>query len=500
MNSSPQRPNVIVILSDEQRWDSLFANGNTASRTPHLDALVEQGASLDAGFATYPLCCPSRMSIWTGLMPHDHRGFGNWRLLREDLRDQGLIHPFQAAGYHTIYNGKWHVPGSTPARFGFADVEATPAVVQGQDRGRYIQDFRDYATGLGYDLVPGHIENLTPHDVEQLRRPGKAPYGTSEIPIEHFLETWQTGRFLDQLDRRPDEDPFFAVCSFNAPHFPMIVPEPFDRLINPDTLDLPSNAFADPVGKPAEVIDSPYHERDWPEAEWRHLIAHYLGLCALIDDQVGRVLAYLDEHNMRDNTIVVFTSDHGDMMGSHRLNKKGYPLHYDEALRVPMIVAGPTIATDYRSTSLISLRDLVPTLAELCGVAIDVSHDGISFAPALRGDSAWSGRPYVLAESFKFDGKEGGNGVEVDPATFNLKRDGINISVRTREYRYIYRLHDHDELYDEIRDPGETSNLATDLHHTDRIGEFRDIISAALKSSFPMVAGHIRDEKRIHVL
>lgn len=491
MTHARPSPNVIVIMSDEQRWDSLGVNGNAASRTPHLDALASQGTALDAAFATYPLCCPSRMSIWTGLMPHDHRGFGNWRLLRDDLRDGGLIHPFQEAGYHTIYDGKWHVPGSTPARFGFADVEATPAVINGLDRGRYIDAYREYASGLGYDLVPGNIENLTPQDVEQLER---HPFGTAAIPAEHFLETWQTGRFLEQLDRRPADVPFFAVCSFNAPHFPMIVPEPYDRLVGPETLDLPSNALAAADGKPREVIDSPYHHPDWPEGEWRQLIAHYLGLCALIDDQVGRILTYLDEHNLRDDTIVVFTSDHGDMLGSHCLNKKGYPLHYDEALRVPMIVSGPAIARGHRSNVLVSLLDLVPTLAGLCGVALDIPHDGISVAPALRGDGSWPGRPFVIAESFSVGGHESGSGDEVDPASFDPARDGINVSIRTPGFRYIYRLHDDHELYDTIRDPGEMENVAADPAHARRIRAFRDQIGASLEGTFPQVARHIRAE------
>jgi arylsulfatase A-like enzyme len=436
------------------------------------------------------------MSIWTGLMPHDHCGFGNWRLLRPDLRDQGLIHPFQAAGYHTIYNGKWHVPGTTPARFGFADVEAIPAVLDGQDRGRYIEDYRTYATEQGYELVPGNIENLTPSDVDQLHRPAKAPYGTSAIPIEHFLETWQTGMFLNQLERRPADSPFFAVCSFNAPHFPMIAPEPYDRLINPDELDLPSNALRDPVGKPAEVVDSSYHEPDWPESEWRNLIAHYLGLCALIDTQVGQILTWVESQGLTNNTIVAFTSDHGDMMGSHRLNKKGYPLHYDEALRVPMIVAGPNVAAGKRGAPLISLRDLVPTLADLCGVDLNVAHDGVSFAPALNANTGWHGRPYVLAESFKLDGNEGGVGEDADPAAFDLNRDGVNVSIRTPEFRYIYRLHDEDELYDEIHDPGEISNLAADSSYADRITAFRDIISASLEMRLPTVARHIREGRQ----
>lgn len=490
----PVRPNVVIIMSDEQRWDSLGCNGNRASRTPAIDGLAAAGTSFDHCFAAYPLCCPSRMSLWTGLMPHDHRGFGNWRLLREDLRDQGLIAPFAADGYHTIYNGKWHVPGATPARFGFADVEATPAVLNGLDRGRYIEDYRDYAAAQGYDLVPGNIENLTARDLEQLERPGSAHYGTAEISDRHFLEPWQTRRFLEQLDRRKPDQPFLAVCSFNAPHFPMIVPEPYDRMIDPGSIELPANFCASLAGKPAEVTTSSYREPAWPEDEWRQLIAHYLGFCALIDDQVSQIREYLAASDLHDNTIVVFTSDHGDMLGAHGLNKKGYPLHYDEALRVPLVVSGPGVAIGHRSPGLVSLIDLVPTLAELCGVDLEPAHQGVSFAPAVSGDEAWPGRPYVLAESFRIAGQESGAGEAVDPANFDIERDGINVSIRTTTTRYIYRLHDQDELYDLVTDPGEITNLARSPGMQAQCADFREVIAASLDHTFPAVARHMRKE------
>lgn len=480
-----ERPNILVLMSDEQRWDSLGCNGNRAVPTPTIDALAERGSSLQHPYATYPLCCPSRMSIWTGLMPHDHHGLGNWRHLRPDLQDRGLIHAFAGAGYQTIYNGKWHVPGLTPVRFGFADVEATPAVLNGLDRGRYIEPYRDYVTALGYDLIPGNIENLTPRDVATLERPNRAPCGTAEIAIDHWLEPWQTRLFREQLCRRPAGSPFFAVCSWNAPHFPMMVPEPYDRIVDPDFLDLPPNFRTGLDGKPAEVRDSPYCEPDWPESEWRRLTAHYLGFCALLDDQVAAILRHLEAAGDLANTIVVYTSDHGDMMGSHGLNRKGFPLLYEEALRVPLVIAGPGIQPGARPEALVSLLDLVPTLADLAGVSLTEVHAGHSFAPALRGDTEWRPRGHVIAESFKVDGTESGSGTHIDPASLNLERDGVNLSIRTPTHRYIWRLHDHDELYDLRIDPGENHNIASDPAVEHLRQEFRRVLAGSLAGTIP---------------
>jgi len=325
----PQRAkNILILMSDEQRWDSLGYSGNSAAQTPHLDGLAQRGTNLERCYTAYPLCCPARASLWTGLLPHNHHVFSNWRAIRPALRDHGLVEPFARAGYHTIYTGKWHVPGTSPARFSFTDTSAIPAIIDGRDRGRYIQEYRAYAIAQGYDLVANHIENLTPQDVQQLRQPGRAPCGTAAIALEHFLEPWQTTQFLAALERQPDDRPFFAVCSFNAPHFPMIVPAPYDRLVAPESIILSPNFCKGLGGKPDEVLQSHYYTdlARLSENEWRRLIAHYLGFCALIDAQVGRVLEYLRATGALDNTIVVFTSDHGDMLGSHCFESEGLSL------------------------------------------------------------------------------------------------------------------------------------------------------------------------------
>src|SRR4051794_7379265 len=106
-----KRKNVVIIMSDEQNWDTLGCRANPISLTPHLDKLAAEGISMDKCYTAYPLCCPARASLWSGLMPHEHQVTGNWRSIREDLKDAGLVSNFKSAGYHTIYTGKWHVPG-----------------------------------------------------------------------------------------------------------------------------------------------------------------------------------------------------------------------------------------------------------------------------------------------------------------------------------------------------------------------------------------------------
>jgi arylsulfatase len=499
-----RRKNVLVVMADEQSWNTLGCNGNRVASTPHLDGLAERGSTFDHCYTPYPLCCPARASLWTGLLPHQHHVMGNWRHIRPDLADRGLVASFAADGYHTAYTGKWHVPGTTPARFHFQSTAAIPAVIKGRDRGRYIEAYRAYAESRGYQLVPGHIENLTARDLAQLRTHGKAPCGTAEIALDHFLETWQTAQFLEQLDARPAGQPFFAVCSFNAPHFPMIVPAPYDRLIDPAEVPLPASLRTGTAGKPAEVAHSHYaHEgANLDDAEWRRLIAHYWGLCSLVDAQVGRIVEYLEKHRLLEDTIVVFTADHGDMMGAHGLLEKGYPLHYEEALRVPLIVVDPDSPGGRRVNGLTSLIDVLPTLAELAGVHLTEPYEGRSVAASLDGvqgegsgrvdQSAPTLRPHVIVETFTFGGSEGGEGEYLDLDRFEEASGTANLSIRTARERYIFRWNDGDEFYELTSDPGEERNaIATPAAHTS-VERLRHALLGEIERTDPRFAALVR--------
>ncbi|TBL81971.1 sulfatase-like hydrolase/transferase [Paenibacillus thalictri] len=489
MAVKPNQPNIVVIMSDEQSWDTLRFHGNTSAITPHLDALAKDGISLDKCYTPYPLCCPARTSLWSGRMPHDHHVMGNWRHIRSEIADGGLVNRFRDAGYHTMYTGKWHVPGTTPARFGFSDLAAIPAKPKGIDRGRFILEYREYAESQGYSLLPDNIENLTAADAELLKQPGKAPCGRAEIALEHYLEVWQTRQFLASMERREQDRPFFAVCSYNAPHFPMVVPAPYDTLINPEDIVLPPNFLKGTDGKPGEVLESRYykHLEHCDESEWRRFIAHYLGFCTLIDDQVGVITDYLKQNDLYENTIVVFVSDHGDMMGAHGLVEKGFYLHYDEALRVPLIIAGAGAAGS-SSEALVQLNDLIPTLADLAGVSIQTGDiDGRSFAGVVQGQAARH-RDYVTAETFKWNGEENGKG-EYTPLTgFNPDTDSVNLSIRTDDWKYIFRYRDIEELYDMKADPYENGNAAGKPEHAGQLQRMRRLLYEELKNSSPFLA------------
>lgn len=491
--SSNVRPNVLIVMSDEQRWDSLGFAGNPAAHTPNLDALSEHSTVFDGCYTPFPLCCPSRASLWTGRMPRHHHVLGNWRAVNPDLCETGLGRAFERAGYHTVYCGKWHVPGTTPARMGFRDDIAVPAVLDGRDRGRYIEPYREYVTSQGYQLVDGNIENLTAADVRTLRT---APHrGAAQIPLEHCLETWQTREFLHTLDNAPDDRPWFAVCSFNAPHFPMIVPEPYDTIIKRDRVELPASFATGLDTKPREVAASTFATKyaDLDEPGWVDLTAHYLGMCALVDAQVGRVVEQLRRSGELDRTIIVYTSDHGDLLGAHRLMEKGHLLHYEEALRIPLLIRHPDVATGTATGNLVSVVDLATTLTELAGVAWDEADDGISFAGMVGEGAAPPTRQHVTAESVLYGMDPNARGEHTDPAGWDAKTDAINLSVRTASLRYIYRSRDVNELYDLTTDPHEQANVAAEPAYGSQRLALRRLLAKEIEDVFPQVAVGLED-------
>lgn len=485
------RLNVLVVMSDEQSWDTLGCNGNPAARTPHADALAENGTSFDGLFTPFPLCCPSRTSLITSQQPRHHHVLGNWRGIRPDLADQGIGADFAAAGYHTLYCGKWHVPGTTPQRMGFAESVAIPAVIDGKDRGRYIETYRDHAAAAGYELVPGNIENLTEADRAGLADPASPHRTTAAIDLDHFLEPWQTGQFLAALDRAPDDRPWFAVCSFNAPHFPFAVPRPYDTLIDRTRISLPPTWALGPDALPDEVAKSHFAGKfaDLDEDGWIDVIGHYHGLCSLVDDQLGRIVAGLAARGELDRTIICYTSDHGDMMGAYRMVEKGHLLHYDETMRVPLLIKHPDGGAA-RTDALLSMTDLAPTLAELAGVPFERATDGLSYASLVGNPGAADVRDHVVGESLLWDlDSENAAGEHRDPAGFDPATDAINLSLRTRTHRYNWRSRDRDELADlTAADP---NPKAPTPDQTDLVTAFRRTLADEVRDVFPWAADQL---------
>jgi len=431
-----QQPNILFLLTDQQRYDTLGCNGASLCRTPAIDRIAAGGVRFSNAFTPVALCSPARGAILTGLYPHRHgqlANMGNFNSVFDRQITDKIGYPelLGEAGYSVNYVGKWHLPKEGDTNFWHFDNWHTS------------REYARYAADLGY------VGDRS-CEVQRLEWGGEAPFcGRSRIPAEHLQEAWCADRTIELLDRLAQGDrPFMIFSSFFGPHFPYSVPQPYDTMYDPAQVERWCNfdeTFDDkPLIQQKEQLRWNVGHLTW--ADWQRVIAHYWGYCTYIDDQIGRVLARLEELGLAETTLVVFSTDHGDMMGGHRLFNKGFTM-YEETHHVPLVVRWPGV-TEPGSTceEFVSLTDLMPTLLDIAGARNPGGLDGRSLVPFLRGEPVPDWADDVFAE---FHGYE---------STLCSVR-----MVRTDRWKYVYNPYSVDELYDLVSDPGELHNLAGKL-------------------------------------
>jgi arylsulfatase A-like enzyme len=394
-----KRPNVLIITTDQQRVDAMSAVGNKWVKTPHLDALAAQGVNFRNSYCSYPLCSPSRASLHTSRMPHEIGVDRNSLPIDPKAPLAGQV--FREAGYDTGYAGKWHCPAVYPTE-GIA----------------------------GYEVV-----NTT-------TRPGKLAQVVDEATMNAAIE------FL----RRKREKPFLAIVSFINPHdicLPAgetspILDQVWQRYQPPAGAELPPLPanFGSTQGLPEGFNRGPKHD-NWDENQWRKFAYAYCRMMEDVDRQIGLVLQALRETGQEDNTLIVFTSDHGEGLGSHRWT--GKMMYYEEEAAVPLIVAwkGVTPAGRLDREHLVSTLDVLPTICDYAGMRGPAVMRGKSLRPIIEQPQQ-PGHEYVVSEM-------AGSG-------------GRSFMVRTRKYKYMVfppiNGQKQEMFFDMQADPGEMKNLA----------------------------------------
>ncbi len=428
-------------MTDDQRQDAMSAYGNTILRTPNMDRIGNEGARFTEFFVTNSLCQPSRASFLTGLYSHSHGvlsngggpEFANHPGLRAE--QQTYVHLLRDAGYHTGVVGKWHLP-SDPT--GFAEWVVFPG--QGQ-----YNDPEMIANGVHLKMR-GHADDVT---------------GDQAIEF---------------LDTRPKDQPFCLLYQFKSPHRSWMpaarfahafddvsvpVPRTFEDKLEgrPEALKRAEMAIADmPDFRDKGVSpDMPFEVRKRLNLE--HLVKNYYRVLLSVDENVGRVLDYLDAQNLTENTVVMYTSDNGFFLGEHGLFDKR--LMYEPSIRVPMMVRYPArIAKGQVDRAHMVLNvDVAPTLLSLAGLTAPQWMQGRSFAPLMLGQTIpW--RDAFLYEYYEF------------PAEHCARK---NRGVRTAKWKLIdfYELPEEWELYDLENDPDEIHNLATRKEYRPVVAQLR---------------------------
>ena len=458
-------PNLLFILTDEQRRDTLACYGNEYVQMPCLNALAEQSCVFDDAHCADPVCTPSRGSILTGLHPHSHGATDLNIPLNEDARCLPELFPREArAPYRTEYHGKWHLGDEIYAQHGYASFLSvedsyTDYFTEKRDKSDR-SDYHHFLLNHGFTL--GTHDCFTRHFAAQLPERYSKPKFQAD----------QACRFI----RHNRDRPWMLTVSMLEPHMPFYGCR--DGQYSPDEIPMFSNfdhiPDEDPESQPLpEVIRERlrlYREKGYEghdlrtERGWRNLTAKYLGLCSLIDTHVGRILLTLSECGLDQNTVVVFTSDHGDLMGSHCLLEK--QLLYREATRVPMLIRLPGQTQSVRLTGPVSQVDLAPTLLELLGQPVPSGLHGQSLAPLLQ-DAVLSGKEEVSAADSASD------------CVISQEPMQTRTLIGKDNWRYSnYAGTGEFELYDLNSDPGERRNLAVHPAHAGRVRDMHERLTA----------------------
>ena len=436
--------NILLLMTDQHRVDTLGCYGNQVCRTPALDRLAARGTRFTSAFTPTAICTPARASLVTGVLPFRHGLLANPERnvgYRDELdgRHPSFALPLGSAGYQVGHVGKWHVGAHLgPADYGFdgPDYPGWGNPVQHPDYLSYLAE-----RGLpGFSLrsaVRGRFPN---------GEPGNLLAGVTGQPPEATFEYYLAERTIERLrryaeDYRRDGRPFFLACDWFGPHLPYCLPETYYHRYDPGSVELPASVAETFDTKPAvQRHYSAHWGFDTLSLDvWRQLTAAYWGYVSLIDDQVGRITAALESLGLAGQTLVLFTADHGEFTGSHRLHDKG-PAMYDDIYRIPLLAAGPGVRAGQTSDHFVTLLDLPPTVLDVAGAEIPGHYDGASLLPLLRGAPETGWRDCVVAE---FHGHH-----------FPYPQRMI----RTARHKLVVSPADRNELYDLHADPDELHN------------------------------------------
>ena len=478
------RPNLLFIFTDEQRADTMAAYGNSIIQTPTLNRLTAQSTVFDQAYVTQPVCTPSRSTILTGQWPHTNGLRHNNIPLSPETRC--LPEFLESGDYYCGYHGKWHLGDELYLQHGFDEwVSIEDGYNSHFTKGRDKSKKSDYHHWL---IENGH----TPQNGDRFGR-GEATSLPEQWGKPKFLGD-NAGRFI----RENKERPWCLYVNFLEPHMPFYGPR--DDQHDLDEITLPANLDHPPTED--QPLKARYYARAYREngfgdrfqlktdRDWRRLICNYWGLCSLVDHHVGRILDTLTECGLDDNTIIVYTSDHGDMMGSHRLLAK--TVMFEEAVRVPLIVKLPGQTKPRRIMGPVSQIDLVPTLLDLMGEPVPEGDElqGKSLGDVLRADGParleepvfieWNGRDSgqpgkVMNEDTRPDwAKEMCTQDELAAAI----ADPVRTVITPDEWKYNHSPLGEHELYDLNNDPFELRNMVKKPEHASRIAEMKALIDA----------------------
>ena len=457
------RPNILLITADQMRWDAVC--GRSIGRSPNLNRLADGGMRFERSYTPCPLCCPARAMLLTGAYPWHNGVYHQVHVpmsLNPDLAPDVQTYPqrLREAGYRLAYVGKWHASRTRgPYDFGYhtmrapAEFSVTPACRA--RHGMVGEPIVQRDTSLPYQFA----------DTRHVTWPGgdrfpmwTAVEGVMEATQEYFLAR-RTAETIHEF--AAGSEPWLIECHIPAPHDPY---KPLRRFLDGYRLGdvpLPDNYVRETFeGKPGLLSREASLWAELTDEDIRDALRHYYAFCEQVDHAVGIILDGLDESGRAGETLVVFASDHGDNVGSHRTFIKGWT-PYEETHRIPMIARWPgRIPAGSATGALVQLHDWAHTFVSLAGAPALPHADGRDLTPLLaephRAEESWPAHILNVYYGCEF---------------LYVQRIAIG-----RRFKYVFNSFDWDELYDLQADPGELRNLAKDPAHAETAQDMRDAL------------------------
>jgi choline-sulfatase len=451
---SAARPNILFIVTDQQFAEAMSNRmGKEFLHTPAMDGLAEKGLLFTRAYSSNPLCVPFRASAFTGRHSHEIGVSNNLdtkvRIPTEKFPSMGTW--FQNGGYKTAYSGKWHLPFN-------------------------IRDPKSH----GFEIVTGkgprndHDGAVTRGAIRFLKRPHDKPF----LLVACYLNPHDICEWARQLAGRKQ---FFQCGNIGEPPAAAQLPPAPTNLApqrnEPDGLALMRRAYQVETGI---FPVSKFTEVDWQKFHWG-----YHRMIEKVDAEIGKLLAALRDAGLEDNTMIVFTSDHGEAGGAHGWNQK--TVFYDESARIPLIITGKGVARAATTAKLVNTGiDLLPTLMDLAGMEVPKQLPGRSLAPLLNGGGEIVWRDHIVAQ----------NDLDQSSPIDGMKPRLQGRMVRSERYKYCIYSHGNqrESLVDMQKDPGETVNLAADPAHRAALLEHRELLARfGREHKDPLVATLLAD-------
>ena len=461
MSAKTRPPNLLFIMTDQQRFDAMSCAGNTVLETPNMDRLAREGVMFANAYSANPVCVPARAVFLTGYSPVNVRVEGNGDYESEDVPDVPTFDSILAGhGYAAEYYGKWHTP------YQFAEcydnvVKAVGSFGNKIPGANQIKAYQDWLISRGVEpklpgdgelyssrnqrpYTPIHLDwshdkaHLPQDEKMQLKVAQATQYGRVDLPPRISYPAFTADETLEALDRLKDV-PFTLTCSFDPPHPPTLVQEPYYSMYPPESIPVPQS-IDDPMDdspyKSRSLEDDQMHYRD--PGDIREMRSIYYGMVREVDDLIGEILDKLDELGIADDTLVVFTSDHGEMLGDHGMHSK--MIFYEGSVHVPLIMRFPgRIKPGTIVEETVSSMDVFATILEYMGMTIP-RNNGINLRLLIEG-----------------------RGRQHDVVSYSLGGDRPNYMIRSGNLKLMMsQVTDSkavDALYDLEADPLEMRNL-----------------------------------------